>query len=138
MGASPSRSPIASEASGTASPNSLLIQITSTADPGQDIDVPTATDAFGDEGYATIPPLDVVTIMACNVDTTTDRWMHIQWGGTGVANRISRKLVVGSGPIAIIDRKLIARGSAIKGWADLTSVVNVLFTKWPYMGGDPG
>lgn len=133
---SPSRTVSSSETAGTVSPTGVFVQVTSTADPGQDLDVPTVADASGDEGYVTNPPMDVVRVVAVNTDEGTDRWVRLQWGGSGAANRCNKKLLIGTG-LQLIIQEVVARGTPMKVWADLTSVVNVKVTKWPYRGGQP-
>lgn len=135
--ASPSRTASSSEVAGTVATTGLFVAITSVADPGQDLDVPTVADASGDEGYVTNPPMDVVRVMVVNIDEAGDHWVRLQWGGAGAGNKCSKKLISGSGPQLLIDRELIARGSAIKIWADVANEVNAKITKWPYRGGAP-
>ena len=129
-----SRVPPATTVTGTVATAGTMVQIVGTVEGSADtLD---ATDAYaqGFEGYATNPPMDVVTIWAENVGAAT-RTLSILWGGTGVANRIVKDLAVGGGPTLVVDRWLLQKGSTLKAFATVTLEVNVKVQRWPYTGG---
>lgn len=115
-----------------------MIQVTSLADPGQEIlaqESQAHTEATRAEiaGEASLDTgIDIITIAAVNNDAV-DRTLHIQWSSGGAANRISMVLPTGAGLISVIEERRIARGLPIYAWASAASVINVLFHRDPLL-----
>lgn len=118
---------------GSANLYGLLVNVVDTATPGTLLDAADSTQ-FGDEGFITNPPLNVVTIIAINTDLV-DHSLNIQAGGATVANQWGPTTVpAGVGPVVIMDRELIGHGQELRAWADAAGFINVKLTKWPYSG----
>lgn len=68
--------------------------------------------------------VDVVTIEAWNVDTST-RTLTLLVNGTGDANKVPIELAPGAGPVVVVDRWPSWNGCTWKAYASAANKINV-------------
>lgn len=94
----------------------MQIGLTTTASPGTVLH--SGTESSSGEVW------DVITIEACNIDTT-NRVLTVAWGGVATKDLVMFTLAPREGRVPIIIKGRLKRGLPVSAWASAADKINV-------------